>query len=180
MSSVFSRKDYNSPDGMMSGTWGPSTWHYLHTVSFNYPTTPTQEDRKLYTNMLMNIGATLPCSYCRNNFKTNMKKAKFSQKDMISRDSFSRFIYRLHNHVNKMLGKNIKISFEEVRDRYEHFRSRCIPENSLVSKKKEKEKGCTDSLYGKKSKCVICIVPQTSKKKSFSMDPKCKLKRKKD
>jgi hypothetical protein len=36
-----------------------------------------------------------------------------------------------------------------------------------------KEKGCTVPLYGKKSKCVIKIVPQEDKGKTFQMDEQC-------
>ena len=39
------------------------------------------------------------------------------------------------------------------------------------------EKGCTDSLYGMKGKCVLNIVPKNNKKESFVMDPKCKISR---
>ena len=39
--------------------------------------------------------------------------------------------------------------------------------------KKNAEKGCTEPLYGEKSKCVIQIVPQTKKCKSFQIDKTC-------
>jgi hypothetical protein len=42
-----------------------------------------------------------------------------------------------------------------------------------TSTKKKKEKGCTEPLYGKKSKCVINIVPQEDKIATFQMDEKC-------
>ena len=38
---------------------------------------------------------------------------------------------------------------------------------------KKKEKGCTEPLYGKKSKCVINIVPQEDRVATFKMDKKC-------
>ena len=37
----------------------------------------------------------------------------------------------------------------------------------------KKEKGCTRPLYGKKSKCIIKIVPQETKCSTFQMDKKC-------
>ena len=39
--------------------------------------------------------------------------------------------------------------------------------------KKKKEKGCTEPLYGKKSKCIIKIVPKEKKCKTFQIDKKC-------
>jgi len=43
---VYSPDDYNSNDGMLTSVWGPSMWHYLHTMSFNYPVAPTKYGQK--------------------------------------------------------------------------------------------------------------------------------------
>jgi hypothetical protein len=61
-----------------------------------------------------------------------------------------------------MLHKKSNLTFEDVRERYEHFRSRCNKTKRQLAKEL-KERGCTDSLYGEKAKCVIQIVPQTKK-----------------
>ena len=45
------------------------------------------------------------------------------------------------------------------------------------SKKKAKEKGCTTPYYGKKSQCVINIVPKSKRCKSFKIDKKCIIKK---
>jgi len=37
---VYKKKDYNSNDGMLTSVWGPGAWHYIHSVSFNYPVQP--------------------------------------------------------------------------------------------------------------------------------------------
>ena len=44
---VYSKKDYTSGDGMLTTIWGPSLWHFLHTMSFNYPNKPTAENKKI-------------------------------------------------------------------------------------------------------------------------------------
>ena len=89
-------------------------------------------------------------------------------------------------YINKMLGKKSGLSYYDVRERYEHFRARCTQDkpkifdfNKLTEKEKKKEKGCTEPLYGKKSKCIIKIVPQEEKIDTFQMDSKC-LKKKDD
>jgi hypothetical protein len=46
-------------------------------------------------------------------------------------------------------------------------------ENGKLTKK---ETGCDSPVYGVKSKCIISIVPRTSRKKTFKIDNKCKLK----
>ena len=42
---------------------------------------------------------------------------------------------------------------------------------------RKKEDGCTEPLYGKKSKCIIKIVPQETKCQTFQMDKQCKKRR---
>ena len=46
---VYTKKHFSSGDGMLTSVWGPSMWHYLHTMSFNYPVNPTKEDKKNYS-----------------------------------------------------------------------------------------------------------------------------------
>jgi len=110
---------------------------------------------------------------------------------MKNRFTFSKYVYELHELVNKMLGKKSKLSYCDVRERYEQFRSRCTEEKPKIfnfvktktksnnnihgdkKTRKKKEKGCTEPLYGKKSKCIINIVPQEDKSATFQIDKKC-------
>jgi hypothetical protein len=177
---VFTKKDYSSGDGMVTSTWGPAAWHLLHTISFNYPLIPTVEDKKHYREFVLNLKYVLPCKYCRINLKSNFKHYPLKMSHMKNRESFSRYVYNLHELVNRMLGKKSGLSYCDVRERYEHFRSRCTIDKPKLfnfkktnKTKKKKEKGCTEPLYGKKSKCVIKIVPQEEKVPTFQMDEKC-------
>ena len=169
---VFSEKDYMSGDGMMTSVWGPPMWHVLHTISFNYPIKPTKEQKKDYYKFYANLQNILPCKYCRDNLANNLESLPLTSKIMKSRETLSRWVYNLHEIVNSMLGKKSGLCYDDVRDRYEHFRSRCI--ETMDTKI---EKGCTEPLYGVKSKCVINIVPKDNRKSSFKMDPKCVLKK---
>jgi hypothetical protein len=166
--SVYTSDDYNSNDGMLTTVWGPGVWHTLHTMSFNYPVNPTDDDKRNYRNFVLNLKYVLPCGKCRKNLRKNFKKLPLDMKHMASRDSFSRYIYRLHELINKMLNKTSGLTYEAVRERYEHFRSRCT-----VELKPKVEKGCVKPLYGEKSKCVLKIVPQQEKCESFEIDDKC-------
>ena len=176
---VFTKKDYNAGDGMLTSVWGPPMWHYLHTMSFNYPVNPTPEDKKHYREFVLNLQYVLPCKYCRMNLKTNLKTMPLNMSHMASRDTFSRYIYNLHELVNKLLKKKSNLSYCDVRERYEHFRSRCTEEKPKLFKVlktktlKKSEKGCTEPLYGKKSKCVLNIVPQDDKINTIQIDEQC-------
>ncbi len=180
-SRVYSTADYNSGDGMLTTTWGPAIWHYLHTMSFNYPVEPTMEDKKHYRDFVLSLQHVLPCKYCRMNLKTNLKELPLTMSCMKNRETFSRYIYDLHELVNKMLKKKSNLKYCDVRERYEHFRSRCTEEKGKIFTAKEirkytrknGEKGCTEPLYGKKSKCIIKIVPKEEKGDTFQMDKKC-------
>jgi len=184
---VFTKNDFTSSDGMLTPVWGPSLWHFLHTISFNYPVNPTKENKKQYKDFMMNLQFILPCVYCRENLTKNYKALPITQTVMKNRESFSRYVYELHERINKLLGKKSGLTYCDVRERYEHFRARCITDVSSKNKdigqllkdteknktRKIKEKGCTDPLYGTKSKCIIKIVPLETKTETLQIDKKC-------
>ena len=122
---VYQENDYMSGEGMLTSVWGPPLWHALHTISFNYPVKPTKEQKKQYKTLIHNLQHTLPCKYCRKNLKKNLKQLPLTSKDLKNRHTFSLYVYNLHELINKMLKKKSNLTFEEVRERYEHFRSRC-------------------------------------------------------
>jgi len=170
--SIFSKEDYNSNDGMLTTIWGPSMWHCIHTISFNYPVHPTKEDKKHYMNFIKNLKYVLPCGKCRKNLTKNFKKLPLNISDMESRETFSKYVYNLHEIINEMLCKKSNLTYEDIRERYELFRARCI--NNKTQKKINKslkEKGCIVPFYGKKSKCVLKIIPDNVKCDSFQFTP---------
>ena len=201
--SCFTPKDYQSPDGMLTRVWGPSLWHILHCISFNYPVCPTREEKENYKTFINSLQFVLPCRHCRENLPKNFKSTNYGDHVFKNRTTFSKWVYRLHNRVNTMLHKPSFKTFEEVRDTYENFRSRCSgtkKESPLIKskltkgrlpkvsgtrkkcvcvKKPKKEKGCTNPLYGVKSRCILTILPQKDcrQKDSIKMDPKCKAKK---
>lgn len=185
---IYTDKEFNSGDGMLTTVWGPSLWHTLHTMSFNYPVNPTNQDKTRYQKFICSLQYVLPCKYCRMNLKNNFKTLPPTMSVMKNRETFSKYIYDLHELINKMLNKKSNLTYCDVKTRYEHFRSRCTDKKSSVWKiqkirktlktqKKKSEKGCTTPLYsGEKSKCIIKIVPQSESGSSFQMDKKCEKK----
>jgi len=161
---VFRKNDLSSNDGMMTTIWGPSLWHCLHTISFNYPVEPTDADKKQYLSFIKNLKHILPCKHCRDNFQKTLDKRPITINDMKNRSSYSKYIYGLHEEVNKMLHKKSGLSYTDVRERYEHFRARC---NKTVSK------GCTEPLTGIKSKGIIKIIPTDSICDTIQIDKAC-------
>jgi len=180
--SPFTNNDFQSADGMMTSVWGPPMWHVLHTISFNYNINPTKEQMKHYYKFYKNLVNILPCKYCRDNLVNNLKVHKLTKAVMKNRDTLSRWVYTLHENINNMLGKKSGLSYEDVRDRYEFFRSRCLVDPDVIALPKVggSESGCTEPLYGVKSKCIINIVPRDDSLPSFKIDPKCVIKKNKE
>lgn len=217
----FTSQEYNSGDGMLTTVWGPCLWFVLHVISFNYPVIPDDNTKKYYKRFLLTLRHVLPCKYCRENLTKNLEILPPTRDKFESRESFSRYIYDLHQVVNKMLNKDFDLSYEEVRDRFEIFRAKCIVEhkNDKISKRSSKrnsrkkinksrkskkskknknskkikkikkskkskkikksiEKGCINPFYGKKSKCVINIIPFDENVNSLIIDKRCRLKKK--
>ena len=176
---VYDKNDFKSKDGMLTSVWGPSLWHYLHTMSFNYPLHPTEVQKKNYRQFIMSLKYVLPCKYCRMNLRKNLKAVPLTENVLKNRDNFSKWMYDLHEHINTMLNKKSGLTFDDVRERYEHFRARCSETSvdkiveELKKIKNKKEKGCETPLYGHKAKCVIKIVPKENKEKTFQMDNAC-------
>ena len=196
--SCFTPKDYQSQDGMLTRVWGPSLWHVLHCISFNYPVCPTKKEQRHYKTFIKSLQHVLPCRYCRENFPKNLEASGFGDSVFKNRDSFSHWVYRLHNKINCMLHKKKFKTFKQVRDTYENFRSRCSGTSGerpfrrsrlshkqmpicVKPKKIKKEKGCVKPLYGVKSRCVLTIVPSDECRlhQSIKMDPRCKARKNK-
>ena len=203
--SVYKSEDYHSNDGMLTTVWGPGIWHYLHTMSFNYPVNPKMEEKRHYRDFVLSLQYVLPCGKCRKNLKKNFQKLPLTMAAMKSRDTFSKYVYDLHETVNQMLEKRSGLSYADVRERYEHFRARCVqPANDSTStkdkdfgqmggeqlsgeqkgkkrrtkkQKKDDERGCVVPLYGKKARCILQIVPQEVKSATIQIDDRC-IKRK--
>jgi len=182
---VYNEDDYNSNDGMLTSVWGPGMWHYLHTMSFNYPVNPTKQEKMHYFSFMWSLRYVLPCGKCRANLRENYKKLPLTMKHMKNRASFSRYVFDLHELINTMLHKKSGLTYETVRERYEHFRSRCTISTKKSGNKTQKrvrfakkatvvkEAGCTDPLYGEKSKCILQIVPHDTQCETLRIDKDC-------
>lgn len=148
----------NENNGMITYIWGPALWHSLHTISFNYPIKPTNNDIENYYNFFIGLKNVLPCKACRINYENNLKKLKFSKNDLKNREKISRFIYKLHEQVNTDIGKKSGLTYNNVKEKYESFRAECTKDTI----------GCTVAMNKKKKKCVLKVVNRKSSTNIFS------------
>jgi hypothetical protein len=153
---LYTKEEFNSNDGMLTKVWGPCMWFFLHTISFNYPLNPTQIQKEKYKDFIMNLKYVLPCKHCRTNLTNNLKKKPITMEIMKNRDNFSKYIYGLHEDVNRLLKKKNNLTYKMVRNKFENYRARCL-------NKTKKEHGCTNPIKGTKYKCKLKITPLHSK-----------------
>lgn len=88
--------------------WGPSGWTILHRLSFLFENI---SDAQTFYSTLQYI---LPCPTCKYNYKSHMTFIKFPNKI----DEIPKWIYKIHNKVNKKLGKKKGPSFKKVVEKY--------------------------------------------------------------
>lgn len=127
---IYTNENYNSGNGMLTTIWGPPQWHLLHTISFNYPVRPTKSQKRHYKEYILSLQHVLPCGKCRENLKRNLAVLPLTEKELESRDTFSLYIYNLHELVNTMLKKKSNLTYQQVKDKYEDFRAKCAPPKS--------------------------------------------------
>ena len=90
---------------------------------------------------------------------------------------FQHTLYNLHELINKMLKKKSGLSYDDVEERYRHFRARCGNKKRKkffkFKKTIKKHKGCTEPLHKVKSKGIIKIVQEKHQCESMKIDNKC-------
>lgn len=111
-----------SNNGFQTYIWGPVVWTILHILSFSYPHKPTILQKNQFKQLFLSIGNILPCKYCRDNFQENIQHTGFYQYDVFqSRDTFSRYVYKLHNYVTIRVNNinNYKLTYDETKLYYD-------------------------------------------------------------
>jgi hypothetical protein len=111
--------------GLFPDTWGPHAWEFLHSVSFAYPKNPTTRDKKGYMKFFDSLKYVLPCTGCRKsygNFIVDKNELLLNDDVFENRDKLTKWVYDLHERVNKKLGKTYKITYDEVYEKYNNYR----------------------------------------------------------
>ena len=99
--------------------WGPGAWTFLHTVSFNYPTNPSDIQKRYYKDFFENLQNILPCPKCANHYSHNLNK--YSLDDALeSKDKLINWLIDIHNEVNKKNNKKI-YSYKEIIEIYDNL-----------------------------------------------------------
>jgi hypothetical protein len=134
----------NMNNGLITKIWGPELWTSLHCITFGYPISPSDQQKEYYKTFFTTLGHVLPCKYCRDSYNQFIieSNAKITDDIFKDRESLTRWLFLLHEEVNKKLDVNYGISYDDVVSRYESYRAVCSNH--------AKEKGCV-MPYNKKA-----------------------------
>ena len=113
---------------MKNSQWGPSAWLFLHSVSFQYPENPTDQDKNNYKIFFESLQNILPCPNCREHYQKNIQE---NPMNLESRESLIKWVIDLHNLVNQKNSKK-EYSYDEVKDLYQSKYNYSIKENESV------------------------------------------------
>ena len=103
--------------------WGRSTWKYLHTLTFNYPMNPTQEDKIKMFNYFNQLPEYLPCSQCAESFKLYLQYIPVNEY-LDNTYSLVFWLYNIHHIVNLKL-KKTNANFNTIVKEYLAHKTTC-------------------------------------------------------
>jgi len=137
-----------NPDenGLITKIWGPHAWVTLHSIAYCYPNNPTDKDKDNYYNFYSLVGDVLPCFYCRDSYKEFIKdgNTKLDHNVFENRESLTKWLYCIHEAVNKKLGVDYDVSYEDVTNRYNSYRASCtkLEITKIIKQDTAQSKGC--------------------------------------
>ena len=105
--------------------WGPSFWYVIHTISFNYPVTPSYAQKRIHHDFYVNLKELIPCENCRKHYQQHLNTHPITPA-LDSRTDLVKWTITLHNIINLKLGKNT-MTVEEVMMAYKN--SNFMPPN---------------------------------------------------
>jgi hypothetical protein len=119
--------DHNSNNGLITSIWGPPTWESFHSFTFGFPIKPTDDEKIDYLNYFNLFGKVLPCICCRTSYQKFIVQPNtlLDMNVVQSRETLTKWGFRLHNAVNDKLGVDYGETYEELCYKYESYRARC-------------------------------------------------------
>lgn len=117
----------NKNNGLITKIWGGSGWLFGHSVTFGYPLEPTDEQKQYYKEFFILFGKVLPCKYCRESYAKFISEGDTELNDavMLNRHSLTKWFYDIHETVNKKLGVDYGVTYDDIVLKYESFRAQC-------------------------------------------------------
>jgi hypothetical protein len=132
--------------------WGPGAWTLLHSITFNFPDKPTQQDKNEYSAFFYALANVLPCSVCQNNLKKNMNNLpiKFY---LDSKEKLTKWLFEIHNLVNQETKKKT-ITYKQFKNIYKNMYKNSTESLTYYKRKNRIQKMIIYMLF----LCIIVII----------------------
>jgi hypothetical protein len=101
---------------MKKSEWGPIIWKVLHCITIKIKDEEFPKEREQIIWMITNICSNLPCPQCASHASGIIKKHRL--KDVKTKAELIKFVYSMHNVVNKRLKKQT-YPFNDIQHYYQ-------------------------------------------------------------
>jgi len=112
--------------------WGPHAWIFLHSITFNYPKEPTENDKKIYVSFFKDLGNIIPCEKCAYHYRRHLEEYPIEEA-LETRETMVQWLISIHNEVNKELGKPL-YTYDQVIEEYKYKMFRLERDETMVYK----------------------------------------------
>ncbi|MEM0353978.1 MAG: Erv1/Alr family FAD-linked sulfhydryl oxidase [Thermoplasmata archaeon] len=131
-SACYIKSSNHQNNGLLTKIWGGSGWFFNHAITFGYPKNPTEQQKKEYRDYFLSLGKVLPCKFCRDSYQNIITTGDTMLTDEVlsNRETLTQWFYRVHEAVNKKIGINYGITYQDLINKYESFRARCESETT--------------------------------------------------
>ena len=85
--------------------WGGQLWDIMHIMAAKAPLELDVDRQLSFKEFLEGLPFLLPCSDCAEHCDKMLEENPLTEEDLQGRNSLSLYIHKLHNLVNKRLGK---------------------------------------------------------------------------
>lgn len=114
---------YESKSGLSTKSWGPSGWYFLFScIMGGYPVKYDNKNKdhrvikSNFKNMLLSLGYTMPCIFCRESFRDFCKQLPIDN-FLSGRIELMKWLYVIRNKVNEKLIKQEQKCYNDEKKR---------------------------------------------------------------
>jgi hypothetical protein len=100
--------------------WGPHYWFVLHKIALKYTLKPNETVKKKYYDFIENLPIFIPIENIGNYFSELLDKYPVTPY-LDSRESFIKWVYFIHNTINKSLGYEELTLSESLEKYYKNY-----------------------------------------------------------
>lgn len=97
--------------------YGKIGWYWLHNLAASLPDTVDEMKRQQLVSFMDNFASLFPCPVCGTHLSEYLKNTPIYPYTE-NRENVERYMYDLHEDVNKRKGKAREHTFEEVQDAF--------------------------------------------------------------